>query len=232
MIIKASGKTFQHNPISLEYSDLTSETTEAGRKYITPSGKAYPSITTVLGVLSKQQIMEWRKRVGAEEANRISRKACHRGTKIHGLVEKYLQNSDIGLDKEMPHIVAGFKSIQSILDTRIDNIRMQEAPLYSDYLGIAGRVDLIAEFDGRLSIIDIKTSSRVKTKDDIHSYFMQESAYAIMFEERTGIPITQLITLMVVDNADTPLIFKEHRDNWDKQLITTIKQYKNAYGHD
>lgn len=219
-------KSFRHNPIALEYVDLESQTTEIGRKYITPTGNTYPSITTVLGFLSKKDILAWRKRVGEEEANRISRQACARGTKMHTLVEKYLQNEKILIKEEMPHIQIGFNSIKQVLDKHIDNIRMQETPLFSDHLGVAGRVDLIAEFDGRLSVIDIKTSSRVKTEDDIESYFMQESAYAIMFEERTKIPITQLVTLMVVDSDPNILVFKQHRDKWSRKLIETINAYK------
>lgn len=219
-------KSFRHNPIALEYVDLESQTTEIGRKYITPTGNIYPSITTVLGFLSKKDILAWRKRVGEEEANRISRQACARGTKMHTLVEKYLQNEKILIKEEMPHIQIGFNSIKQVLDQHIDNIRMQETPLFSDHLGVAGRVDLIAEFDGRLSVIDIKTSSRVKTEDDIESYFMQESAYAIMFEERTKIPITQLVTLMVVDSDPNILVFKQHRDKWSRKLIETINAYK------
>ena len=111
-------------------------------------------------------------------------------------------------------------------------IILQEAQLYSDHLQVAGRVDLIAEFDGKLSILDVKTSTRVKTKDDIHHYFMQEAAYAIMFEERTGIPITQLVTLMTVDFAP-PIVFKEHRDNWTAKLWETIKEHRRQkmFGH-
>ena len=108
----------------------------------------------------------------------------------------------------------------------IGTIYAQECPLYSKHLGVAGRVDCVAEFDGKLSIIDFKTSLKPKKKEWISKYFMQETAYAIMWEERTGKPITQLVTIMDVDDNE-PLLFIEHRDNWAKQLLQTIDDYKN-----
>lgn len=226
-------KIFNHRPVALDYENLLCETAETGRTYQTPKGKKYPSITTVLGVLSEDSIRAWRARVGEEEANRISSQACRRGEAVHTLVEKCIKNETISAKDVMPHVWVGFLSIRPHLEEHVDNIALQEKPLYSDHLGVAGRVDLIAEYDGKLSIIDIKTSKKEKSHGDIHSYFMQESAYAIMFEERTGIPVTQLVTIMAVDNRDTPLIFKEHRDNWAKPLISTIAEYrrKKLFGH-
>ena len=97
--------------------------------------------------------------------------------------------------------------------------------MYSEHLGVAGRVDCIAEFNGKLSIIDFKTSMKPKKKDWIKNYFMQESAYAIMFEERTGIPITQLVTIVAVDGTNDPQVFVEHRDDWVRPLKDTIAKY-------
>ena len=98
----------------------------------------------------------------------------------------------------------------------------QEVPLYSDYLGVAGRVDCIAEFDGKLSVIDFKTSRRFKSADKINNYFQQEAFYAIAWEERTGIPITQLVTLIVVDDGSTQ-VFIEHRDDWAENCKRRLK---------
>ena len=223
---------FTHLPVDLGYQELVCETGESGRKYLSPQGKAYPSITTILSILSADHIREWRKSVGEEEANRVSRVAAGRGTSVHALVERFLDNQELDLSKEMPNASSAFKSIRGILENRVNNIRLQEKPLYSDHLGVAGRVDLVAEFDGKLAIIDIKTSSRVKTAEDIESYFMQEAAYAIMFEERTGIPVSRLVTIMTVDFHEA-LIFNEHRDNWTQKLLETIKEYKRRkmFGH-
>ena len=217
-------KIFEHVDFKLDYEDLVAETTESGRKYFTPDGKAYPSITTVLSILSAKSIAAWRKRVGEEQANAISRQASGRGEDVHAIIEKYLDNDPNYTKGYLPHIVNSFKDLQPIFDSRIGKIYAQEAPLYSDHLGCAGRVDCVAEFDGQISIIDFKTSRRHKTKDKIHNYFMQESAYAIMWEERTGMPITQLVTIMTIDHYE-PQVFVEHRDNWTDQLKDVIRQY-------
>jgi len=137
---------FNHNPVDLGYQELLCETGESGRKYLSPQGKAYPSITTVLSILSADHIREWRKAVGNEEANRVSRVAAGRGTTVHALVEKFLNNEELDLSKEMPNASVAFKSIRGILENRVNNIRLQEKPLYSEHLGVAGRVDLVAEF--------------------------------------------------------------------------------------
>ncbi len=220
-------KVFTHVPVELGYSDLICETLQTGRTYLTPSGKKYPSITTVLGILSEGDIQAWRARVGAEEANRVGRRAGQRGTSVHSASEKLLRNEPLLESKMMPNVLDSYRQIKPLLLADVDNIRLQEQPLYSDHLGVAGRVDLVAEFRRKLSIIDIKTSARLKTKEDIVGYFMQEAAYAIMFEERTGIPITQLVTIMSVDYRKEPLIFIEHRDNWTGELRKTIGEYYN-----
>ena len=218
---------FQHKNVDLGYSDLPTESSpETGRRYCTPTGERYPSITTVLSILSKDSILEWRARVGNEEANRVSRVAAGRGTSVHSIVEDYLNNKELDLQKRMPNASAAFRSIRPILDQGIGEIYMQESPLYSDHLRVAGRCDLVAEFNGKLSVVDIKTSSRPKSRDDVHAYFMQEAAYAIMFEERTGIPVNRLVTIMSVDFSE-PIVFVEKRDAWTKVLLETIERYYN-----
>ena len=210
---------FKHEPIELGY-DLVAETTPNGRMYKTPDGKSYPSITTMLGYFSKAAIMAWRKRVGAEEANRISRRAASQGTRIHQIAEDYINNKpDYLKEDEMPHILSMWKPLKKVLDEHLGTIVLQECPLYSHYLKLAGRVDLVAEFDGKLSIVDFKTSRRIKTQDEISSYFMQAAAYSIMFEERTGTPITQLVIAMTVENESEPLLFVEKRDDWAPFLL-------------
>ena len=119
----------------------------------------------------------------------------------------------------MPHILFMWKPLKKVLDEHLGTIVLQECPLYSHYLKLAGRVDLVAEFDGKLSIVDFKTSRRIKTRDEISSYFMQAAAYSIMFEERTGTPITQLVIAMTVENESEPLLFVEKRDDWAPFLL-------------
>lgn len=209
----------------LGYDDLIATNTDFGRVYSDPEGKTYPSITTVLSILSEDSIREWRARVGEEEANKISTKASRRGTAVHSIIEKYIDNEENYKNGFTPDVVSSFLSLQHILDNRIGRVYAQEAPLYSRHLGVAGRVDCVAEFDGKLSIIDFKTSKKLKKKEWIENYFIQETAYAIMWEERTGIPITQLVTLIAVDDEE-PQVFIEHRDNWDNFLIATIAEWK------
>jgi len=216
---------FEHVKVDLGYDDLDAVTSEAGRLYETPDGVKYPSITTVLSILSEDGIRKWKERVGEEEAAKISYRASTRGTAVHEIIEKYIDNIENFKDGYTPNIIASFLAVKPILDTRIRRVFAQEAPLYSKHLGVAGRVDCVAEFDGVLSIIDFKTSRKLKKKEYITNYFMQESAYAIMWEERTGMPITQLVTIIAVDDEE-PQVFVEHRDNWDKKLVETINLYK------
>jgi len=218
---------FKHKPIDLGYKDLQCETKETGRKYGTPTGNSYPSITTVLSIKSKDAIAAWRKRVGAEEANKISYRASQRGTAVHEIAEKYVNNDEYYMHGYMPNIINDFNQIKDILDERIGTVYGQELPLYSDHLGVAGRVDCVAEFDGKLSIIDYKTSSKTKKRAWVENYFMQEAFYAIAWEERTGMPITQLVTIISVDNAK-PQVFIEHRDEWAEELIKTIGEYNGT----
>ena len=216
---------FKHEPVDLGYKDLKAVTKTSGRKYLIPNGNLYyPSITTILGQLSKAAIMAWRDRVGHEEANKISRQAAGRGTAVHAMCESYVNNDPNYAKDVMPNILNDFNRIKDILDTRIGTVYGQEVPLYSDHLGVAGRVDCVAEFDGKLSIIDYKTSRKTKKYEWCHSYFMQECFYAIAWEERTGQPITQLVTIISVDDAPAQ-VFIEHRDDWDKELIKTIEKY-------
>lgn len=213
---------FIHEKIDLGYSDLDAETTSSGRLYRTPGGN-FPSITTVLSILSEEAIQAWRRRVGDEEANKVSQRASTRGTKVHSIIEDYLNGKDT--TEYLPHIRQSLANVRPILDQSIGRIFGIEVPLYSKHLGVAGRCDCIAEFDGVPSILDWKTSKRVKTKDKISNYFAQMAAYAIMWEERTGMPITNIVVVMDVDDNE-PLVFKEHRDNYTKLLLDTIEEYK------
>lgn len=195
------------------------------RVYKTPSGRAYPSVTTVTGLHTAKGIAQWRARVGNEEANRVSAKASGRGTRIHSLCENYLRGEPCEpniTDAEM------FGSMREWLND-IDNIHALEDPLYSDHLQVAGTVDCIAEFQGKLSVIDFKTSSKPKDRDDIHNYFMQTAAYAVAFEERTSIPVGSLVIIMGVDN-DFPRLFIEKRDNWIAGFRKLRLDYKNMKG--
>ena len=213
-------KKFNH--VGNTLTELQTENIDGRRFYKTPNGN-YQSITTLLSNLSKAGISAWRKRVGAEEANRISTKASRQGTAVHALCEQYIKNEQDFLTGSMPHLVEMFESIQPLLD-RIDNVHVTEGALYSDELKLAGRTDLIAEFDGQTAIIDYKTSRRIKTWEMCHSYFMQGAFYAHAYEERTGIAINNIVIIMAVENEE-PLLFRETKDRWLEPLKSVIYKY-------
>jgi len=222
---RSSLKLFEHNIVDIP--QLKQINTDAGRRYETPSGTLYPSITTILSHKSKPFIDAWRKRVGADVANKISNKASTRGTKIHQLCEDILNNKltdDSSLnyiDKEM------FQKFRPLLDD-IGVINSIESKLYSDHLRLAGQVDCIAEYKGKVSIIDFKTSMKRKTRSMCENYFIQCCAYAIMFEERTGIPVSQLVILMAVEGEE-PIVFCEKRDDYVAKLLEARDDYEAAY---
>jgi len=224
---------FNHEPINLGYTDLSTSSGDGPRLYTTPAGKKYPSITTILGIRGKDAIMEWRRRVGEEEANRVSRHAASRGTALHSIAERYLNNEEkYFADNEMPHVKAMFNSIKPPIDNYIGKVIMQEVPLYSDKLKVAGRVDLIAEYDGELSVIDFKTSSRIKVKEDISNYFIQAAFYGAAFYERTDIPIKQSVIIMSVENQKESLIFIEDTFKWLPEVVKSIREYDATINKD
>ena len=195
------------------------------RVYETPTGKKYPSVTTVTGLLKREFILAWRKRVGEEVSNKISSTAGRRGTRIHTLCEKYLLNEtpEISLfDKE------NWLAIKPYLH-KINNIHILEKPLFSHHLETAGTVDCIAEYEGKLSVIDFKTSKNFKSRDDIHDYFAQCSAYAVAYEEMTKIPVPNLVILITTDEHGI-LEFKEKRNTWINTFIDLREEYKKIHG--
>ena len=215
-------KTFIHH----DFAKLERDTAADGRRvYKTPEGKLYPSVTSVTGITSTFNKSAWIQRVGVDEANRITQRALDRGTRVHSLCENYLLGNELQIDM---FDVEMWTSMRKLVD-RIDNIHCLETPLYSNFLQTAGTVDCIGEFDGKLSVIDFKTSSRVKERDDIHNYFEQTAAYAVMFEELTGIPIGRLVILMAIDD-DEPRVFIEKRDGWIAGFRRSRMMYRQKYG--
>lgn len=205
--------------------DLKSETFPDGKRYYTlDDGTRLPSVTTVLGAQKKQAIMEWRKRVGAEEANRISKQATSRGTNVHTICENYLNNKPDYMKGIMPDALEFFLSIKPYLNN-INNIHYQEVALWSKQLGLAGRVDCIAEYEGELAVIDFKTASRPKSRESIMDYFWQTCAYALMYEELIGQPINNLVIIMAVKD-EKPLIFREKTSDHITGLVEAIQYYK------
>ena len=210
-----------------ELQPLSTKEVDGARHYIIPTGEAFPSVTTVLGHFKKKQIQEWRDRIGHEEANRISNRASTRGTKFHSMMERYLQNKPIKEvlhESVMPDMRQAFHDIRPTLD-RIDNIHYLECPLYSTKMRLAGRTDVIGEFDGTLSVIDFKTSTKIKPESYILNYFEQTTAYGIMYEERVGIPIDQIVVIISVDNEPDPQVFVKRKEEYESSLFQKIYDY-------
>jgi genome maintenance exonuclease 1 len=179
--------------------------------------------------MNMQAIMDWRRKVGEEEANKITRKAANRGTKVHQLCEDYIADNPIDGKKYSITDVESFLALRKIIDDNIDNVHCQETRLYSDYLEVAGTVDCIAEFDGRLAVIDFKTARKLKKEEHIQNYFCQATAYSIMYEERTGIPVPYFVIIVTVDD-EPPQVFRGKRNDYVKKLLEVRKQYKELKG--
>ena len=192
------------------------------RLYVTPDGEKYPSVTTVLSDYKKDAIIQWRKRVGEQQANKISTQASRRGTKVHKLCEDYLNNESTFKDYT-PDNVEMFKSIQPTLN-EIEIVYAQERTLYSHHLKTGGRVDCVGKFRGKPHIIDFKTSNKPKKWEWIDNYFMQGSAYSVMWEEMTGVPIPYIAIIIAVAD-DSPQVFVENRDTWINKFIEVRQGY-------
>ena len=202
---------FNHIQVSLP--EVTTETINRKRFYVTPEGEKYPSITTVLSNRKKEGLFEWRKRVGNDVANYVARTSASRGTKVHHMCEDYLNNE---FDEEkhkkdfLPFCL--FNQLKDQALCNLDNIYAQEAGLYSDKYKVAGRVDCVAEYKDTLSIIDFKTSTRERSDDWNENYYIQGSAYAEMFEERTKIKIDQVVILVVTEDGTVQEFVKSKQD--------------------
>ena len=208
--------TFTHKTVKLP--ELTTETVNKKRYYVTPEGNKYPSITTVLSIRKKEGLDEWRKRVGNDVANHIARTAAARGTKVHHMCEDYLNNMAIDFPAKfeehkknfLPYCL--FVQLKEQVFNNINNIHAQEIGLYSNKYKVAGRVDCVAEYNGVLSVIDFKTSTRERNDEWNENYYIQGSAYAEMFGERTGIEINQVIILVVTEDGTVQEFMRDKKE--------------------
>ena len=206
-------------------ADIPTETVDGSRRYVV-NGKLLPSVTTVTSYQNRHSINEWRQRVGVDVANKISQFASTNGTKFHKIVEDYVNNVDVDYDEEKYEVALKlFKQFQHLLND-VNNIHYQESALYSEHLGIAGRVDCIAEYQGKLSIIDFKSSSKPKKENQIENYFVQETGYALMYQEMTGHKVEQIVTLISCHSGETQVFVKNPDD-----YVDTLKQYIVEYNN-
>ena len=204
--------------------ELDKKETPGCRLYQLPNGNWVPSITSVTSFYNREVFVSWRKRVGIEEANRITKKATSRGTDFHEAAQAYLENKELDWDEFQPLTKYMFHHLKPELD-KINNIHAIERTLYSEYLGLAGRVDCIAEYDGELAVIDFKTSTKIKPEKWVENYFVQEMFYASAYYELTGISVKKLITLMVTPEGEVKVFDKRNKEDYIKLLVRYIKKF-------
>ena len=213
------------NHIDLNLPQLERETIDGVRYYKVPDNDELiklVSITSVTSHKNRQIFVNWRKKIGEEEADKITRQATSRGTDMHTLVENYLYNRDLPEVQPLSDFL--FKISKSTLN-RINNIHALEGSLYSKQLGIAGTVDCIAEFDGELSIIDFKTSKKPKPREWIEHYFVQCMAYGCMLYELTGIPVKKLVIIMACENGECVVYEERDKTKYIKLLTEYIREF-------
>lgn len=198
------------------------ERTEIGgkRHYVTPEGNKYKSVTTIIGEKTDKTFLnEWKARVGEAEAQRVSTFAANRGTAIHSICENYLLNEESFPEKSMPSNIDMFKKqLRPIIDENIGIVYGIEYFLYSDRLQTAGATDCIAEFNGINSIIDFKTSKKLKKEEWIQNYFIQATAYAMMVEERRNVEIPQIVIMIAVDD-EAPQLFVKLKEQYIPKVL-------------
>ena len=215
---------FKH--VDLNLPKLTRETIDGVRYYSVPDEEELlrlVSITSVTSHFNKEIFVNWRKKVGNEEADRITKAATTRGTDMHTLTEHYLKNDQVL--PEVPPISDFLFKISKGELNKIDNIHSLEGALYSKQLGIAGTVDCIAEYDGELSIIDFKTSKKPKPRDWIEHYFVQAMAYGCMLYELKNISIKKLVIIMACENGECVVYEEYNKAKYIKLLDKYIRKF-------
>ena len=213
------------NHIDIELPKLSRETIDGVRYYSVPDEEELlklVSITSVTSHFNKDIFVKWRKRVGDEEADRITKRATKRGTDMHTLVEHYMKNEEL---PEVPPISDFLFKISKANLKRINNIYALEGSLYSKQLGIAGTVDCIAEYDGELAIIDFKTSAKPKPRGWIEHYFVQCMAYGCMLYELTGISVKKLVIIMACENGECVVYEERDKSKYIKLLTEYIRKF-------
>jgi hypothetical protein len=196
-------------------------------RYYDVGNVCYPSVTSVISFISRKKFADWRARVGEAAANKKTKHATTRGTKLHKVLEVYIDNGDYQtLDEyQSPLIQLMFKAAKSQLDSRLNTIYQQETNMSSDRLCLAGTVDLICEVDGELSIVDFKTSEKEKPEEWLEDYFVQLSAYWAMFSEKTGVVPKKLVVFLVAENGDVQIVERTNVMNY----LTKLQDYATQF---
>ena len=196
------------------------------RHYVTPEGRIYPSVTTILSRYKEPSLVKWKQRVGEEEADRIRDKAAAFGTVVHNMCEAYMRSEELPKHNHLHR--ERFKMLRKVIDERIGCIYGLECALYSDDLRAAGRTDVIGEWDGIPSVIDWKNSAKPKRAEWIDNYFMQGGAYSYMWAERTRDKLTtprQIVVVISIEHEIEPQIFIEPVAKWIKPMENVFSQF-------
>ena len=196
-----------------------------GMRFYEVDGKAFPSITTVLGAIPKPGLEAWRKSVGEEAAKWEMNRAARRGSATHTLVEQYLKGETPSIRDVLP--LGMFRLLKPYLD-QVDNIHCLEQIMYSKKLTIAGQVDCIAEYNGKLSVIDFKTANKERVDSWNENYYIQCTAYAIMYEELFGTPIEQIVILQAGEDGSAKSFVKNKAD-YEEKLSKAIQDFYKYY---
>ena len=196
-----------------------------GFRFYKVDEKNYPSVTTVLGILKKEGLQKWRDSIGEKVAQWEMGRASRRGKATHTLVEQYIKNETPSIRDVLP--LGLFKLLKPYVD-QIDNIHLLEAIMYSHKLTIAGQVDCVAEYNGKLSVIDFKTANKERQESWIENYFLQCTAYAIMYEEIFGTPIEQIVIMLASEDGTSQIFVKERKD-YEQDLVKAIDGFYKYY---
>ena len=209
------------------FSNLNRRNIDESRYYEVGNGIVYPSITSVISFISRKKFADWRARVGEAEANKVTKQATTRGTRLHHVLEVYMQNGNYKDLEEfkIPLINMMFHSAKGDLDKRLDNVYHQETAMFSDRLCLAGTVDLICEVDGELAIVDFKTSKQPKPEDWLENYFVQLSAYWAMFSERTQVVPKKLVVFLIAENGEVQIVERTNPIHYLKILQDYVSQF-------
>lgn len=208
-----------------KFKELPAKMVNGQRWYTVPGNIKYPSVTTVLGQKEKPWLNEWQAMLGKKKAEKETKRCSDRGTAVHKMAENYLNNIEEPTEGFKQEHIYMFNKLKFRLD-KINNIRVQEVPLYSHTLKIAGRVDVVGEYDGVLSIIDFKTSTQNKLQENIiYDYFLQSTAYALMYDEMFNEFIEDIVIIISVEKGMMPLVYKRKIDEYIEPLVNRINTF-------
>lgn len=222
--------------LGLKFPEITQDNSGPIRVYLEDDKPAlkYPSVTTILAASQSEEtreiLAEWRKRVGDAEADKISTRGKNRGTKVHDLIERHFIGETLPVEI-MPHVLGAFSSMKKGVEKTLTAICFFEKNLISHELRVGGRVDCVGfTNDYKLSIVDFKTSRRIKTSADCYDYFIQTAIYGMMMNEMLTaqnklIRIKKLIIIMTVDDYPEPLVFTEFLSDWEVRAANVVINY-------